>query len=359
MNTITKLTLLLFFSFIATKAVAQDSIPYRVNGFKIDKLIASKEKIKNQEREALKEVVEILNERYDKGEITEAEMQQLKKEAAQKHALNIEDRLAIIDSKIELLKRNEQDYDINNNGEDGFQIAIGGGDVTNFSFLNIKNKRKKRRYDRKTTSSLVFVQGINNTIIEGQSLSDSPYKTLGSGYVELGWAWRTRIFKNSNFARLKYGFSFQWNKLKPKDNLYFEQNGNETILTEFPVELDKSKFRVTNLVFPVHFEFGPSKKVERKTYFRYSTRRQFKIGLGGYAGFRVGAMQKLNYNENGDFVKTKIRRNYNASDFVYGLSGYVGIGEVSLYAKYDLNPLFKNQTVDQHNVSLGVRFDFL
>ena len=105
------------------------------------------------------------------------------------------------------------------------------------------------------------------------------------------------------------------------------------------------------------FEFGPSKKIEKDTYFRYSTYRKFKVGLGGYAGFNIGTQQKLRYKEDGDRVKQKIRKDYNTSDFVYGLGAYIGFGEISLYAKYDLNPIFKDQAVDQNNLSLGLRFD--
>jgi len=30
---------------------------------------------------------------------------------------------------------------------------------------------------------------------------------------------------------------------------------------------------------------------------------------------------------------------------------------LSLYAKYDLNPLFQDNVVDEKNISLGLRFD--
>mgnify|MGYP001812256716 CR=1 FL=1 len=127
-------------------------------------------------------------------------------------------------------------------------------------------------------------------------------------------------------------------------------------LEEFPVELKKSKFRSTNLVVPIHFEFGPSKKIERDTYFRYSTHKKFKIGLGGYAGINIASMQKVKYRLDGDRKKDK-ETGFNMSPFVYGLSGYVAAGNVGLYVKYDLSPLFKDQAIDQNNISLGLRFD--
>jgi hypothetical protein len=202
----------------------------------------------------------------------------------------------------------------------------------------------------------VFAAGFNNAIGDGQKIGDE-YGFMNSGFVELGWAWKTRVFKNSNALRLKYGFSFQWNKLSPKDDRYFVQDGNVTTLEEFPYELKESEFRVTNLVVPVYFEFGPSKKIEKDDYFRYSTHNKFKIGVGAYAGFNIGTQQKLRYKQDGDRVKEKIKRNYNTSDFVYGLGAYVGYGSMGLYMKYDLNPLFKDQAFDQHNLSMGLRFD--
>ncbi|MFC4722340.1 hypothetical protein ACFO5O_08405 [Geojedonia litorea] len=357
MNTITKFVVLGMLCLHAGNLNAQDTDQKTNNSIKIESLQDLKETIKNEERELLKKEVEAINLRLDQGELTEAEAENLKKEAAQKRALNIENRLAILDNKIELLKRNAEGYD-RDDSDKGDYIGISiGGENESFAGFRIKNQHNKyRKYDKRSSSELVFAIGVNNTLIDGESIGDS-YKTLGSGFVELGWAWKTRVFQNSNAFRLKYGFSFQWNKLSPQDDKYFVQNGDVTTLEDFPTDLIESEFRVTNLVVPIHFEFGPSKKVERDNYFRYSTHNKFKIGVGGYAGFNIGTQQKLRFKEDGDRVKQKIRRNYNTSDFIYGLSAYVGIDNVSLYAKYDLNSLFKDQAIDQNNISLGLRFD--
>jgi hypothetical protein len=53
-----------------------------------------------------------------------------------------------------------------------------------------------------------------------------------------------------------------------------------------------------------------------------------------------------------------MKGDFNSSNFIYGLSAYIGYKETSLYVKYDLNPLFRDNAVKQNNVSLGVRFDF-
>ncbi|MEH6408422.1 MAG: hypothetical protein V7767_14185 [Leeuwenhoekiella sp.] len=322
------------------------------NQQRIEQLEAKKETVQQTEREKLKEEVEEINSRLAAGEIDVAEAQRLKQDAAEKHARNIEDKIAIIDKQIDLYKRNPDEQE-----ERSFSLRIFGKEHF-FEFKDTEDNSVVRlKYDRRTYSSLVVGIGLNNAIIKGQSLQDSPYKIGGSRFFELGWAWKTRVFDNSNWLRFKYGFSFQFNGLKIEDNQYFVEQGDQTVLETFPLALNKAKLRMDNLVFPVHFEFGPSKRIEGDDYFRYSTVNKFKIGLGGYAGINLLTIQKLKYEENGNDQKDKLKRNYNTNNLIYGLSGYVAWGSVALYAKYDLNTIFKDNPVEQHNVSLGVRFD--
>jgi hypothetical protein len=330
---------------------------------KIEILKEQKDKITKQEKEALKYEVTDINKRLDDGLISKEEAKTLKEAAAQKRALNIENRLLIIDNKIALLERNEGVLltDIGVDSIPDGQIRIGidiGGEPAERIIFNSKSWKRDLKYDRRTYSDFVLAVGLNNAIIEGQSLEDSPYKIGGSRFFEMGWQWRTRIFQNSNFVRLNYGFSFQFNGLKPTDNRYFvsDENGNVT-LEEFEFDLKKSKLRMDNLVFPLHFEFGPSKFKESEDKVRYSLRNQFRVGLGGYGGFNLGTRQKLKYDRNGENVKDKLKRGYNTTNFVYGLSAYAGFDGVLLYLKYDLNPIFKDAEIEQRNISLGLRFD--
>lgn len=322
---------------------------------RIEVLEATKDRIVDEEKEALKISVEGVNERVERQELTQAEANELKQRLAEKHALNIENRVAIIDNKIELLRRNDDVTVLDENG-DRFVIEIGSDNDDENSFIFIGNQSRARKYDRRTTSDFVFAFGLNNVIVDGE-LGDDLYKVGGSRFAELGWAWKTRVFKESNWLRLKYGFSFQFNGLKPTDNRYFVDTGSQTELQTFDMDLDKSKFRLDNLVFPVHFEFGPSKKIEKDTYFRYSTHNKIKVGLGGYAGLKLGSRQKLRYDDMGQEVERKEKGNFNTNNFIYGVSAYVGWGDVGIYAKYDLNTIFKDNPVEQHNISLGLRFD--
>lgn len=323
--------------------IAQES---ETNRDKIERLQERKEAIVNSERDELRSEVEKIMERLDNGEITQAEADRLKRKAAERRALNIENKVAILENQIALLERDEASENILED-DSSLRIVLGKN----------KTRKRKRKYDRRTTSDFVLAIGFNNAIIDGQSLDDSPYRVAGSRFAELGWAWKTRVFENTAWLRLKYGFSFQFNGLKPTGNRLFVNENGQTNLQEFDGDLDKSKLRMDNLVIPIHFEFGPYRKRMGEDYVRYSTHRRFKIGIGGYAGFNIGTRQKLKFNRDGDDVKEKQRGDFNTNDFIYGLSSYIALGDVAIYAKYDLNTIFKDNPIEQRNISLGVRFD--
>ncbi len=331
---------------------------------KIRDLKAQRERIVTQEKEALKEAVMRIDRQLREGEINAETARELKESAARKHALNIENRQAIIDNKIALLERNQgMPPELQDSVPGTTRILVGWGDpdVDGSRIFGIRyddwRRDKPIKYDRRTYSDLVVALGFNNALIEGQSLGDSPYRFAGSRFFEIGWAWRTRVFKNTNFLRFHYGFSFQFNGLKPEKNQYFVNEGGQTVLQEFEFDLDKSKFRMDNLVIPVHFEFGPSRVRKSENRIRYSLNNQFRIGLGAYGGLNLGSRQKLKYDRDGERVKDKLKRGYNTSDLIYGLSAYMGVEGVLLYVKYDLNPIFKDAAVEQRNLSLGLRFD--
>lgn len=305
-----------------------------------------REKIIQEEKDELKLTLTGIQYRLEKEMITAEQAKEQRETAAKKHALNIENRIAILENEMALKERNPDHIN-----------SVSIFDNGKVLHLDFNSDRDKRPYDRRTTSDIVLAFGLNNAVSDENSLDESDFKIAGSRFFEIGWAWKTRVFNNSNWLRLKYGVSFQFNGLKPTDNRYFVEEDELTVLREFPVELDKSKFRMDNLVLPIHFEFGPSKRTETENYFRYSTNKMFKFGFGGYAGVNIGERQKLKYDVDGEKRKDKLKGDYNTNELIYGVSSYISLGGTALYAKYDLNPIFKDPNVELRNVSLGLRFD--
>ena len=353
---------ILFILFLCTQVVFCPQISAQENQKTTndnDALEQKKEEVILEEKEALKNEVVDINTRFNKGEITSEEADKLKEDASEIHALNIENKIAIIENEAALAARASSTNQEKDTITDPYK-GISRVEIKVFDdedpLVDI-NFGQQKKYDKRTHSNLLVAFGFNNAIIEGQSFDKSPYKMGKSKFFEMGWTWTTRVLEKSNAIRFRYGFAFQFNGLNPTDNMYFVQDGDLTYLEEFPGSLTKSKLRMDNLVFPVHFEFGPFKTIDKGNYIRYSTRKKFKFGIGSYFGFNLRTRQKLKYSENGSKQKDKITQSYNTSNLIYGISSYIGLDDFSFYVKYDLNRIFNEPNRKENNISLGLRFD--
>lgn len=317
-----------------------------------------KEQLTENWKQTLKRRIEYINAQQEKLNLSAAEVEVRKKEEAEEIALNIENEISIIDNQIELVKRTGH---MNPYYGTSVEIGLGGVDRDGNRVLGVavnRNKPGVTNYDRRTYGETVFATGLNNAVSDNADIGDD-FSIGKSTFVELGYAWKTRVFENSGAIQFKYGLSLQSNFLSIKDDKALVSLEEGNVLEEFRVDLKKAKLRITNLVVPLHFEFGGWKKEQKDDYVRYRTAGKFRMGIGGYAGVRLGTQQKLKYKENGDRIKTKSREDFDGDNLVYGLSSYIRVtGDLSLYAKYDLSSAFKTVELGEvNNVSLGLRLD--
>ena len=370
-------TVVVLISFISKlSAQENDSIKNQKGTFEQQaRLIANKiEFVTKNEKQVLKEKVEAIEVKFEKGEISKDEANRLKQQAAEISAMNIDKVVNEQNDKLQDLIQQKVNGEIvsaeSSERKGGTMVILGGTgndsigkDRTEINIGSLKvyygEGDKIKRLSKRTTSQFVFAFGLNNLITEGESLNDSDYKVWGSHFYEWGLTLNSRIFKNHNLLHAKYGLSLMYNNLRPTDNRYFVKNGDVTELQTGFTNFDESRFRNVYLTAPVHLEFDFTPKKSDKdgnSYFR--TYQSFRLGVGGYAGVKIKSKQILKYEEDDQKIKVKQKGDFNVNDFNYGLSAYIGYGQLSLYAKYDLNPLFKDNAVDQNNVSLGLRFDF-
>ncbi|WP_394758803.1 hypothetical protein [Flavobacterium sp.] len=340
--------LAVFLCSILSNTYAQETFEARA------KAIASNiENITKEEKEVLKKQVEDVNEELYKNNITQQQADEKKMQLAMTSANTIENRIAIEESKLsELVKEKIEGKISSLDTVQKFGRTYGKGIKVHVGAKDTIQKSEKR-----TTSQFVFATGVNNLVTNGK-VANSDFRYLGSHFYEWGLTYNTRIAQKSNIAHIKYGLSLQYNNLRPTDNRYYQTLGNQTSLQTAVVALKDSRFRNVNLVVPVHFEldFTKSKIVNDKKIFK--SHEGFRLGFGGFAGVNLKTKQILEFDDPfGNSVTQRTKGNYNTNDFVYGLSSYIGLGQISLYVKYDLNPLFTDNTVNQNNISLGIRFD--
>src|SRR5690606_31853083 len=112
MQTITKHLVLLALAFSMQLIHAQDTIPIK-NQKDIEKLEQMKAHIQEKEKQRLRIEVEAINKKLDNKEITMEEAEKQKMEAAKNAALNIENRIAIVENNLALRERN---YNRNKSG---------------------------------------------------------------------------------------------------------------------------------------------------------------------------------------------------------------------------------------------------
>ena len=151
-NYIVAIVLCLF----VTKLSAQDSTEVTGKQAELNRYENYKAQVESNEKEALRVEVEAINERLDSGEINEEEATELKKAAAEKRALNIKNKVAIIDNQMAIIKRDDN-WEENTISENRIAIVVGSGEK---ELLGIKGKKSPPKYDIRTSNDLLIAFGF-------------------------------------------------------------------------------------------------------------------------------------------------------------------------------------------------------
>ena len=358
----TALTILLFYACI----VQIQAQTFEEEVKKISKKI---DQITRQQKDSLKIKVRDINLQLEEGQISKTKGDQLKKEAAIYHAQRIESMVVLQEKKLQKLIQDKVDGKILD--EDHYYekstFSIGSRTVElrlnkedDYERQQRKRRDSMRSLPQRTTNQFVFAMGFNNVLIDSQlsSLNTSPYQNERSRFYEVGFTRKYRLQKDPSKAYLKYGLSLLWNNLRPEGNLYHVVDGNQTSLENFQLNLSESRLRHVQMTFPVHLEFDFSKDSahDDDAIQLDNSNRSFRIGFGGFIGFKMGTRQYLEYRDAyGTRIEELQKGGFNQYRYPYGISSYLAYRSLGLYVKYDLNPLFRDTSI--RNISMGVRLD--
>jgi hypothetical protein len=346
-NFIIYLAILVCFS--ATKLFAQDIKSQEVFCAKAEVIAAKIERITKDEKASLKQEVEAVNLQLDNKTITQEQADSKKKTLAEATAIAIETKVGVLQEELKQLVQDKVDGKI-----------IENDSVKRFT-ISFPNKKWRERDtipgERRTTTQFVFAMGLNN-VITNKSADNSDFRYYGSHFYEWGFTSNTRLSKTNNLAHFKYGFSVMYNNLRPTNNRSFVAASDQTNLVVNPIKQEDSRLKNVYLVLPVHFEIDFSKTKTKKDKQVFQSHDSFRLGLGGYLGTNLKTKQYIDYDNDNYETETIEKGDFNTSNLIYGVSTYIGYKATSLYLKYDLNPLFRDNAVKQNNVSLGIRWDF-
>ena len=299
-----------------------------------------------EEKKALKAEIEAIDKEVESGKISKQDADAAKTKIAEERAKNIETKIATQEIALRDLVNEKLDMSESNDS------------IKKNAKFSIDFKKDSLKSENRTTSQFVFATGFNNLVTDG-AVANSQFGYARSTFYELGTTWNTRLSNNSNLLHLKYGVGFMYNMLHATENRVFADINNQTVLVPFGTDLrpNRTYFKNVYFVVPMHLEFDFSKTttVDDKKVFK--SHRGARFGIGGFVGVNTNSKQFISYKQDGYKINERQKGDFNVNDFTYGLSAYIGHKETSLYIKYDLNPMFKNNAVDQNNISLGLRFD--
>jgi len=270
----------------------------------------------------------------------------------------------------------DKTINIKDDDGDGVSIDISNGNVNIHTSdddndnVNINFKTNKYRdYSKKRTKHFFNIEiGTSNWFEDGGFASGVPYtvRPWGSWYVGFSSLQKTSL---GGPLFIEWGPSLNWYNWKFEDEStrISEDNGIITFTSTADnnpdnVDFIKSKLTASHLNFslvPVlDFSYG-KKTIERdgtRKKITVDKRNGIRVGLGAYAGLRLGSKTKVVVNDGGR-SRNKDRDDFLLSNFRYGVRAQFGFRGLDFFANYDLNNVFQDNAGPELNAfSFGLIF---
>ena len=214
---------------------------------------------------------------------------------------------------------------------------------------SVREARLKRE---SSDTNFILDVGLNALVNQrpgaGQSAVD--LRPGGSRYVNIGLDYAQRLGGRRSPVSLVLGPEFAFNNYMLNGNdKWINRNGATGVVRETDPtrQYDKTKLATAAVNLPLLLQLQLHDAHYKPT---------FLLAAGGFVGYRLGSWTKLKYTNEGATYKDKDHGSYNLEDFQYGLQGSIGYGDLQLFAKYNLNRLFRaGQGPDAQVLSFGVR----
>ncbi|MCB2377080.1 outer membrane beta-barrel protein [Hymenobacter sp. BT635] len=207
--------------------------------------------------------------------------------------------------------------------------------------------KREERANRAVHSDFSVDLGLN-ALTNRSGLAEEQFdlKPTGSRYVSLNWHYDVRLGGRRSPLYLMLGPELAFNNyMFDKNRRLFPTDTRTFIVQEPDLNLEKSKLATTVINMPLLMKLDFQDK---------SGRDAFRIGAGGFAGYRLASHTKIKYEAEGNTRKDKDRGNFNLEDFQYGVQGLIGVRGIDLFVKYNMNELFKNNRGPQaQTISFG------
>jgi len=206
--------------------------------------------------------------------------------------------------------------------------------------------REARREGKSSSTTVVFDLGLN-ALVNRSGANQPELRTLGSRYVNIGLDHKQRLGGRRSPLYIVGGPELAFNNYMLEGNYKWLNQNNVTsvVLETNGRQYQKTKLATSTLTLPLMLQLNTH------------GHSRFRLGAGGFVGYRLASWTKLKYFEDGNTYKDKDHGSYNLNDWQYGLQGVIGFQHLTLFAKYNLNNLFRDDQGPQaQTLSFGLRF---
>jgi hypothetical protein len=222
---------------------------------------------------------------------------------------------------------------------------------------------RKVKKNQGTSYGMNFDLGLNNYLQDGKSPEDTneaySARPMGSWTFAINSVNRTHI---GGPLYLQWGGSVNWYSFKFNDETMrvSKDNLGVTFTSDPRTDIDpiKSKLNASYInvsMLPV-LRFGDkSRNWDNDWCFDHDKGNGFRIGVGGYAGYKISSSSKFVYEDQGDKRKEKNKDSYYLNNWRYGARLQLGFRAVDLFVNYDISELFVQDKGPQLNAfSFGI-----
>ncbi|MFT5641476.1 MAG: hypothetical protein ACI9A7_001580 [Cyclobacteriaceae bacterium] len=213
-----------------------------------------------------------------------------------------------------------------------------------------KYSYESRNIDRTKTEFNIDV-GLQNWVEGGTfpDADDQSYTLKPFGSWTVGFNFNNKTWVGGPLY-LNWALGASWHNFNLQDTDHIIAKGADRIefVASDPTHNTK-KSRLTvpyaNVTIVPMLDFSRGRK-KVKGYekggvtFRTYKRQGIRIGLGGYAGYRLGGESKYVYSVDGNKEKDKDSGNFYLSNMRYGIRGQFGFKGLDIFMNYDLNDVF-------------------
>lgn len=244
----------------------------------------------------------------------------------------------------------------------GFVAHTDQDGSTSYNFNSDKKKTsaadslKRARAERSSSVAFRLAAGLN-TFVNTTANAVSPgapgldYWGWGVGYLDFGldYVQPLAYSKRAKLA-LTFGPEFSINNFQLQGNNQWVQGSSTTYFERAPdmKQVNSSTLYMGTLNLPVMLRLKLRNKDNRRT---------LSAGIGGFGGYRVASNIETGYKLTGSDYKyqDKISGPLNLNDWQYGVQGEIGFHALRLFARYNLNEMFRDgKGLNTHVLSFGL-----